>query len=85
MLPFVLAAQLALIHGKVFISHQLQGRSQTKVKETFSSRQVSTDNINSLRAGTCAFTDSYTHTHTFLTEILNWKKFKILIMIVISG
>lgn len=65
MLPFVLAAQLALIHGKVFISHQLQGRSQTKVKETFSSRQVSTDTINSLRVGACAFTDSLTHTtHT---------------------
>lgn len=53
MLPFVLAAQLALSHGKVFISHQLQGGSQTKVKETFSSRQVSADNINRPRA--CAW------------------------------
>lgn len=56
MLPFVLAAQLALVHGKV-ISHQLQGRSQTKVKETLSSRQVSTDTVNSPRGGACAFTD----------------------------
>lgn len=52
MLPFVLAAQLARSHGKVFISHQLQGGSQTRVKETFSSRQVSADHINSARACT---------------------------------
>lgn len=77
MLPFVLAAQLALVHGKV-ISHQLQGRSQTKVKETLSSRQVSTDTVNSPRGGACAFTDWLTHTDTcrsFLTEILDWKKY----------
>lgn len=70
MLPFVLAAQLALIHGKVFISHQLQGRSQTKVKETFSSGQVSTDTINSRRACTCAF--SLSPSFSF-TEILSWE------------
>lgn len=65
MLPFVLAAQLALIHGKVFISHQLQGRSQTKVKETFSSRQVSTDNIKSRGACTCAFSLSLSVSFSF--------------------
>ena len=64
MLPFVLAAQLALSHGKVFISHQLQGGSQTEVKETFSSRQVSADNINRPRARACltlSFSPSHAH------------------------
>lgn len=71
MLPFVLAAQLAPSHGKVFISHQLQGGSQTKVKETFSSRQVSADNINSPRACACV---SPSPSRSLLMELLDQEK-----------
>lgn len=80
MLPFVLAVQLALSHGKVFISHQLQGGSQTKVKETFSSRHFSTDNINSQRAYAYAFSLSLSPPPPPSGNIRPGKSIEILIM-----
>lgn len=75
MLPFVLAAQLALIHGKVFISDPLQGRSQTKVIETFSSRQVSTDNISSQRVVHFPLTHTHAHARTRTRTHIHLRKY----------